>query len=82
MTAEIAHKDLIGNNIAVGSYVVIPTGRVLSLGTVTKLNPKMITVLKVKTSRFAHREERRYPKDLLVIDDPKITLYMLKTDLQ
>ena len=39
-----------------------------------KINPKMINVVAVGRSW----PDRKYPTDLLVVNDPKITLYMLK----
>jgi hypothetical protein len=41
---------------------------------VKKINPKMINVVAVGRTYV----DRKYPTDLLVVDDPKITLYILK----
>jgi hypothetical protein len=75
MPKEIpVHKDILGNIITVGATVVYPDRNSLSIAVVEKLNPKMINVTAVRRTYL----DRKYPSDLLVVDDPKITLYMLK----
>jgi hypothetical protein len=74
MTDEIIHKDILGNLIKVGDTVVYPSHNALRIAIVKKINPKMINVLAVGNTWA----DRKYPNDLLVVDDPKITLYMLK----
>jgi hypothetical protein len=68
------HKDILGNTITVGATVVYPQRNSLSIASVTKINPKMINVTAIGRSY----PDRKYPSDLLVVDDPKITLYLLK----
>jgi hypothetical protein len=70
----IAHKDILGNTIKVGDSVVYPSHNSLCIAMVKKINPKMINVLRVGSSWT----ERKYPCDLLVVDDPKIIMYLLK----
>lgn len=74
MTTETAHKDILGNIINVNDVVVYPHHNSLDIATVKKINPKMIIVVAVGR-KFP---VRKYPSDLLVVDDPKITLYMIK----
>jgi hypothetical protein len=71
---EIVHKDIIGQEIQVGDAVVSPSGTNLRVGIVEKINPKMINVSIVGRR---HSVDRRYPDDLLVIKDSKVTLYVL-----
>ncbi len=71
---EISHKDILGNSIKVGDTVVYPSHNALRIAVVKKVNPKMINVVAVGRSW----PDRKYPTDLLVVDDPKITLYMMK----
>jgi hypothetical protein len=71
---DILHRDILGNNIKVGDTVVYPSQNNLKIATVKKINPKMISVVAVGRTW----PDRKYPEDLLVVDDPKITLYMLK----
>lgn len=74
MDKEISHKDILGNIIELNDTVVYPYHNNLRIATVVKLNPKMINVVAVGRSY----PDRKYPSDLLVVDDPKITMYMLK----
>ena len=74
MDKEISHKDILGNIIELNNTVVYPYHNSLRIATVVKLNPKMINVVAVGRSY----PDRKYPSDLLVVDDPKITMYMLK----
>jgi hypothetical protein len=71
---NIIHKDILGNTIKVDDTVVYPSHNSLRIATVKKINPKMINVVAVGNTW----PDRKYPTDLLVVDDPKITLYMLK----
>jgi hypothetical protein len=68
------HKDILGNVIKVDDVVVYPSHNNLHIAIVKKINPKMINV--VRTNRFV--PDRKYPTDLLVVDDPKLSLYMLQ----
>jgi hypothetical protein len=70
------HTDILGNKIEVNNTVVYPSQNNLRIATVKKLNPKMINVVAVGRKYC----DRKYPSDLLVVDDPKITMYMLKNN--
>ena len=75
MTKEIpAHKDILGTTIQVGDVVAYPDHNSMRIGSITKLNPKMVNVKAVQKSY----NDRKYPHELLVVNDPKITMYMLK----
>lgn len=71
--SDITHKDILGNVIKVGDTVVYPNHNHLRIASVTKVNPKMINV----TAVGRKYPDRKYPSDLLVVEDPKITLYLL-----
>lgn len=71
---DIVHKDILGNPIKVDDTVVYPSHNSLRIATVQKINPKMINVVAIGR-RYT---DRKYPSDLLVVDDPKITMYILK----
>lgn len=73
-TKVIEHKDILGNTIKVDDTIVYPNHNRLQIATVKKLNPKMINVVAIGRKH----PDRKYPSDLLVVDDPKITMYMLK----
>lgn len=68
------HKDILGNPICEGDTVVYPSHNSLRVALVKKINPKMINVVAVGRTW----PDRKYPSDLLVVNDPRITMYMLK----
>ena len=68
------HKDVLGNPITETSVVAYPDHNRLKIGTVHKCNPKMVTIIPVGKQYW----DRKYPQELLVVDDPKISLYILK----
>ena len=68
------HKDILGTKLKVGDIVAYPDHNRMRIGTVIKLNPKMVNV----TPAGKGYHDRKYPHELLAIDDPKITMYMLK----
>lgn len=74
MPETIIHKDILGNPIKVDDTVVYPSHNSLRIAVVKKINPKMINVVAVGSSW----PDRKYPTDVLVVDDPKITMYLLK----
>jgi hypothetical protein len=74
MSEAVLHKDILGNTIKVGDTVVYPAHNSLKIASVAKLNPKMINVVAVGKSY----PDRKYPHDMLVVNDPKISMYLLK----
>lgn len=75
MSKEIVeHKDILGTTIQVGDIVAYPHHNRLYIGSVTKLNPKMINVKAVNKSY----NDRKYSQELVVVEDSKLTMYILK----
>ena len=74
---EIVHKDILGNVLKLGDSVVYPDHNRIKIGTVLKLTPKMVNVKAISRS-WKKTPDRKYPKELLVINDPKLTMYILK----
>ena len=72
--SDISHKDILGNTIKVGDIVAYPSHNQMKIGVVQKLNPKMVNVVAVGKKWV----DRKYPSELLTVDDPKISLYVLK----
>ena len=68
------HRDLLGQPLAVGDAVVFPSSNTMYVGTVTKLNPKMIKVRRVSRSKW---EQNKYPQDLVRVSGPEVTRYLL-----
>ena len=73
---EIVHKDKLGRLIKVGDCVAYPGSNALIIGTVKKLNPKMIGVAKLGKSSWGPKN--KYPHDCVLLDGPEVTMYLLK----
>jgi hypothetical protein len=81
MTAKIQpeHKDKLGRLLAVGDAVCYPASNSLELGTVKKLNPKMVKVYEAgRASSKWYTGSNKYPSDLVKVDGPEVTMYLLK----
>jgi hypothetical protein len=68
------HKDPLGNKLIEGDYVAWASHNHLKIGTVYKLTPKMVLV--IPTGK--QYRDRKYPKDVIKINDSKVSMYMLK----
>ena len=68
------HKDLLGNAITDKCSVVYPSHNQLRLGTIHHTTPKMVCVTPIGKTSIS----RKYPYEVLVVDDSKVTLYILK----
>jgi hypothetical protein len=68
------HKDKLGRILSLGECVAYPDGNVLLLGTIVKLNPKMLKIKPLSKSW----EVNKYPNDTLKVDAPDLTWYLLK----
>lgn len=68
------HRDILGNQVYEGDTVVYPDHNRMKIGTVKKNSPKMVIVQPVGKLYT----DRKYPQEVLVVDDPKISLYILK----
>jgi hypothetical protein len=70
------HCDILGQPLVVGDCVVYPVMNTMYVGTVTKLNPKMVKVKRVGTRRSS--EQNKYPADLAKVNGAEVTMYLLK----
>jgi hypothetical protein len=75
---KIEHYDKLGRLISVGDCVVYPTSNSLEVGTVKKLNPKMVKVSKIPASKWSSRGVNKYPQDIVKVDGPEVVMYILK----
>jgi hypothetical protein len=80
MTKEIPqHKDKLGRLLFVGDAVCYPDRNSLELGTVKKLNPKMVKVHEAgRTASSWYTGSNKYPQDLVKVDGPEVTMYLLR----
>lgn len=76
MTKEtIVHKDKLGRTISIGDFVAFPQSNNLEVGKITKLNPKMVKVLKLPKAKYDYN---KYPDDVVRLDPTDMTWYVLK----
>lgn len=73
-TNDPEHRDILGTKVKVGDIVAYPDHNRLKIGVIKKLNPKMLNIVAVGRKYV----DRKYSSEVLVVDDPKITLYVLK----
>lgn len=72
------HRDKLGRLLAVGDCVVYPQSNSLIVGTIKKFNPKMIKVAKVPYSGRWGSESNKYPSDLVKVEGPEVTMFLIK----
>jgi len=74
MTKEIpVHLDKLGRELAVGDAVCYPDNNTLQIGTVVKLNPKMVKVQKIGKQRWSY-ESNKYSFDIIKLDSAEVTM--------
>jgi hypothetical protein len=77
--AQPEHRDKLGRMLAVGDAVCYPSHNSLGLGTVKKLNPKMIKVMEAgRRASNWYTGSNKYPGDLVKVDGPEVTMYLLR----
>ena len=77
MAVNPEHCDILGQPLEVGDCVVYPSHNTMYIGTVTKLNPKMVKVKRVG-AKYYTREQNKYPADLAKVNGAEVTMYLLK----
>lgn len=75
---EPQHVDKIGRELSVGDCVAYVDDNKLLIGTITRLNPKMILITEVGAKGFWARGVNRYPEDTIKLESPDLTIYILK----
>ncbi len=77
MAKEIPeHRDKLGRLLKVGDCVAYPSSNSLIIGTIKKINPKMIGVAQV--GKKSRNPSNKYPSDLVLLDGPEVTMFLLK----
>lgn len=69
------HKDKLGRAISIGDFVAFPQSNSLAVGKITKLNPKMVKVLKLPK---ASTDYNKYPTDIVRLEAADMTWFLLK----
>lgn len=74
----IEHKDKLGRVLSLGDHVAFPSSNSLCIGTIIKVNPKMLKVTAIGATGYWARGTNKYPDDLVKLDGEDVTLYLLK----
>lgn len=77
MKEIVEHKDKLGQVLTVGSCVTYPLHNTLMIGIVKKIHPKMVGVSPIR-AKYIHQVKNKYPQDLIKLEGPNITMYLLK----
>lgn len=75
---EPKHPDKLGRELNMGDCVVYPQSNSMMIGTVIKFTPKMITVKTVNSGGWRGWETRKYSSDVIKIEGPEVTMYLIK----
>lgn len=70
----VEHRDFFGQSLEVGDCVVYPRGNNMHVGTVAKLNPKMVGVKGIERWGSCNK----YPTELVKVSGAEVTMYLLK----
>jgi len=77
----IEHKDKLDRILKVGDCVTTAAGNSLMIARVIKIMPKMIKVVQIgKKTRWGAYETNKYPSDVIKLDSPDVTIYLLKNE--
>ena len=70
----VEHLDLFGQPLELGDCVVYPRSNSMYVGTVAKLNPKMVGVKGIERWGSCNK----YPQELVKVSGSEVTMYLLK----
>lgn len=72
------HRDKLGRPLAEGDCVAFPSSNSLCIGTIIKINPKMLKVKQLGATGYWARGTNKYPEDLVKLEGEEVTVYLLK----
>lgn len=80
MSEIVKHLDKLGREIKLNDCVVAPHHNSLMIAKVIKINPKMIKIKKINAiiTNYYSGEYNKYGSDLVILNGPEITAYLLK----
>ena len=74
------HRDKLGRLLKIGDAVCYPSHNSLEIGTVKKLNPKMVKVWEMGRHSKWYDGNNKYPHDLVIVEGPEVLMYLLKME--
>jgi hypothetical protein len=75
------HTDKLGRILKVGDCVATASSNSLMIARIIKITPKMVKVVEIgKKTRWGAYEINKYPFDVIKLDSPDVTIYLLKNE--
>lgn len=72
------HYDKLGRLLSEGDCVAFPSSNTLCIGTIAKVNPKMLKVKQLGSTGYWARGTNKYPSDLVKLEGEDVTMFLLK----
>ena len=72
----IEHKDIIGQDLHLGSYVSIARHNSMTVCSIVKITPKKLRVVPIKG--YPSEGWLIYPQDVILLSGPDALVYILK----
>lgn len=74
------HLDKLGREIEVGACVAVAHHNSLAVATVVKINPKTVRIKIANTATYSwySGHHNKYGDQMVVVDGPEVTMYLLK----
>lgn len=74
---EIEHKDRLGRTLRQGDCVAVGHKNGLMIGTIKKLNPVMLKIVRTGAAYVKSRGYDKYPSECVLLDGPELTIFLL-----
>jgi hypothetical protein len=74
----LEHKDKLDRILLLGDCVAYPHRNCLQIGIIVKLNPIMIKIVQIGAKNYENLGVNKYPKDIIKVDGPDVSMYLLK----
>lgn len=74
----IEHRDKLGRLLKEGDCVAYPNSNTLAVGIIKKIHPKLIGVAHLGQKHSWQGNSNKYPSDLVLLDGPEVTMYLIK----
>jgi hypothetical protein len=74
---EIEHKDRLGRALKLGDCVAVGHQNGLMIGTIKKLNPVMLKIVRVGSAYSRSSGYNKYPSECVLLDGPEVTMFLL-----
>ena len=74
---EIQHRDRLGRLLKLGDCVAVGHHNGLMIGTIKKINPKMLKICQVGSAYSRSEGYNKYSSECVLLDGPEVTMFLL-----